>query len=248
VSVSKLMTAVEHIKAAQTAKLVDEDGRAMKLKLLPALDFDRLDALQKQVRQPLPEELRSVLSYCSGIEECLDGIDFTGDGMEFEAKEIFPNGLPIAGDEFGNFWVLDITPETTQAAPVYFSCHDPPVVLYQSPDLASFLSETFRLYTSPYKSSIDDVADDKLFNVWRKNPGVIEQAAAAASPDAVMRSFASGLPAHFQIVDLRNAALGMGFSWGRYGARTEVRRYGYERVFAYAKPTSTGFFAKLFGR
>ena len=242
------MTALEHIKAAQTASLVDEDGKPMKLKLLPALESARIDALQKQVGQPLPEELRSVLSYCSGIEQCLDGIDFTGASMEFELKEVFPNGLPLAGDGFGNFWVLDITPETTESASVFFSCHDPPVVLYQSPDLASFLSEVFRLYTSPYKSSIDDVADDKLFNVWRKNPGVVAQPAAVASTDAELRSFASGLPEHFQIVDLRKVEPGMGFSWGRYGPRTEIQRFGYEKIFAYGKPPKTGFFAKLFGR
>jgi hypothetical protein len=242
------MTAIEHIKAAQLAKLVDEDGKPMKLKLFPAFEPARMDALQKQVGQPLPGELRAVLSYCSGIDECLDGIDFTGASMEFEAKDVFPNGLPIAGDEFGNFWVLDLTPQTIESAPVFFSCHDPPVILYQSENLASFLSEAFRLYTPPYKSLIDDVADDKLFNVWRKNPDVMDQPTGAASTDAQLRSFALGLPSHFQIVDLRKVAPGMGFSWGRYGRRTDVRRFGYERIFAYAKPPTTGFFAKLFGR
>ena len=28
----------------------------------------------------------------------------------------------------------------------------------------------------------------------------------------------------------------MGFSWGRHGPRTEIRRNGHERLFAYARP------------
>lgn len=28
----------------------------------------------------------------------------------------------------------------------------------------------------------------------------------------------------------------MGVSWGRFGPRTELRRHGYERLFAYAPP------------
>ena len=168
--------------------------------------------------------------------------------MAFGHEDVFPNGLPIAADGFGNFWVLDLTPQTTKVAPVFFACHDAPVVLYQSPDLASFLSEVFRMCTPPHKSLVDDVHEDRLFDVWRKNPGVIDQPAAAASSDAVLRSFASALPPHFQIVDLRGVSPGMGFSWGRYGPRTEVRRHGYERIFGYAKPPSRGFFAKLFGQ
>jgi hypothetical protein len=29
----------------------------------------------------------------------------------------------------------------------------------------------------------------------------------------------------------------MGFSWGRYGPRTELRRHGHELLFAYRRPT-----------
>jgi hypothetical protein len=155
-----------------------------------------------------------------------NGIDCTGRDMAFEQKEVFPNGIPIARDGFGNFWVLDLTPQTAKTAPVFFACHDAPVILYQSSDIASFLTEVFRMSTPPHKSLVDDVHEDRLFDVWRKNPGVMDQPAAAASPDSALRAFASALPGHFQVVDLRTASPGMGFSWGRYGPRTEVRRHG----------------------
>jgi len=242
------MTCTEHIKAAQQAKLVDAEGEPVVLKLLPGLRSDEIDSLQKSVGQPLPEELRILLSFCSGIDGCLETIDFTGAHMSFEQKEIFPNGLPIAHDGFGNFWVLDITPQTRKAAPVFFACHDAPVILYQSPDIASFLEEVFRMNTPPHKSLVDDVHEDRLFEVWGKNPGVTDHPTASVSSDPVVRSFALGLPEHFQIVDLRTVSPGMGFSWGRYGPRTEVRRHGYQRIFAYAKPPRTGLWAKLFGR
>jgi len=102
--------------------------------------------------------------------------------------------------------------------------------------------------TPPHKSLIDDVHEDRLFQVWRKNPGVIDQPTALAGVDPELRAFASELPDYFQIVDLRKVDPGMGFSWGRYGPRTEVRRFGYERIFGYGKPPRTGVFAKLFGR
>jgi cell wall assembly regulator SMI1 len=242
------MTAIEHIKAAQQARLVDGRGRAVAINLTAPLASEQIDSLQKEVGLPLPEELRSLLAFCSGIDGCLGLIDFTGSTMSFGQEEVFPNGLPIAADGFGNFWVLDITPNTTQVAPVFFACHDAPVILYQSADMASFLAEVFRMNTPPHKSLVDDVHDDRLFEVWRKNPGVIDQSTAATSTDSALRAFAAGLPEHFQIVDLRSVDPGMGFSWGRYGPWTDVRRHGYERIFGYAKPPSRVFFAKLFGR
>ena len=40
----------------------------------------------------------------------------------------------------------------------------------------------------------------------------------------------------------------MGFSWGRHGPRTELRRHGYERLFAYAPPEEKpGLLRRLFG-
>ena len=159
------MTAIEQITNAQKATLVDEDGEPVRLELTPALEADQIDSLEKDAGQPLPEELRLLLSFCSGIDGCLDGIDFTGRDMAFEQKEVFPNGIPIARDGFGNFWVLDLTPQTTKIAPVFFACHDAPVILYQSSDIASFLSDVFRMSTPPHKSLVNDVHEDRLFDV-----------------------------------------------------------------------------------
>lgn len=242
------MTAIECIENARRTTLSNEDGETVRIDLLPALAAGEIDGLEERVGLPLPEELRDLLGFCSGIEGALDGIDFAGRGMEFEQEDVFPNGLPIARDGFGNFWVLDLTPQTKSAAPVFFSCHDAPVVLYQSGDIASFLTEVFRMDTPPHKSLVDDVHADRLFEVWRRNPGVIDQAEAAVSPDPVVRGFAVGLPGHFKVVDLRAASPGMGFSWGRYGPKTEVRRCGHERIFGYGKPAARrSFLSRLFG-
>jgi cell wall assembly regulator SMI1 len=242
------MTAIEQIAAARQTKLVDEDGNPVTIKLEAPRTSEEINTIETKVGLTLPEELRMVLAFCSGIDGCLQDIDFTGASMAFACEEIFPNGLPIAADGCGNFWVLDITPQTTRTAPVFFACHDAPVILYQSADLASFLAEVFRMNAPSRKSLLEEVQSDRLFKVWRNNPGVIDQRTASLSSDPALRSFAAALPGQFQIIDLRNVDPGMGFSWGRYGPRTEVRRHGYERIFGYAKPSGKSLFAKLFGR
>jgi hypothetical protein len=97
----------------------------------------------------------------------------------------------------------------------------------------------------PHASAVDDVHEDRLFNVWRENPGRLDHAAALAG-DEPMRAFAAELDDRFTFIDLRSPPVGMGFSWGRYGPRTDVRRHGHERLFAYAPPEKKpGLFRRL---
>jgi hypothetical protein len=81
--------------------------------------------------------------------------------------------------------------------------------------------------------AVDDVHEDRLFNVWRDNPGTLDHSAALAN-DERLSAFAGELDDRFTFVDLRSSPVGMGFSWGRYGPRTDLRRHRHERLFAHA--------------
>jgi cell wall assembly regulator SMI1 len=239
---------VEAIRRAQAANLVDEDGHEVVLELHPGLTRDEIQSLEDAAGVPLPRELRMLLAHTAGLDGALETVDFTGRTLDFEDLDIFPAGLPIAHDGFGNHWVVDLTPDETETATVFFACHDPPVVLYQSPTLGRFLHEAFRLSMPPHESLVDDVHEDRLFHVWRDDPGVLDRPAALAG-DEDLHAFADALDDRFVFVDLRSPEPGMGFSWGRYGPRTEVRRHGYVRLFAYARPErKPGLLTRLFGR
>lgn len=242
------MDPLDAIRAAQSTRLVDEDGNEVELELEPGLSEDEIEDVAAEVGAPLPEDLRGLLRHTAGFAgEPLD-MDFTGRSLSYGDEDIFPAPLPVAGDGFGNFWVLDLTPEGPAKAPVFFASHDPPVVLYQSPDLGTFLHEAFRMLVPPHESAVDDVHEDRLFNVWGENPGTLDHAAALQG-DEELRAFASGLDDRFVFVDLRDPPVGMGFSWGRHGPRTLIRRDGHRRLFAYAPPErQPGLLSRLLGR
>ena len=119
------------------------------------------------------------------------------------------------------------------------------MLLVQAVTVQQFVSEVFKMYSPPHQSLIDDVHEDRLFDVWSKNPGVITHATAVVSPDPEIRAFAAGLDARFEIIDLREAPIGMGFSWGRHGANTEVRRFGSEPIFALSQAGEDGLFFEV---
>jgi SMI1 / KNR4 family (SUKH-1) len=237
------MDPVEAIRRAQATTLVDEDGHEVVLGLAPPLPPEELERLEVELGVPLPRELRTLLEHTSGLDGVLDAIDFTGRRLDLEAGDLLPSGLPVAHDGYGNFWMLDLTPDERDAAPVFFASHDPPVLVYQSPGLGHFLHEAFRMYVPPHHSLVDDVHEGRLFAAA---PTLDQTAAAAADED--LRAFAVELGEGWTFVDLREPEVGLGFTWGRYGPRTEVRRHGYERLFALSRPEQKpGFLARLRG-
>ena len=242
------MDPLEAIRRARGTKLVRKNGAEVEFELEPGLPPAEIDQLEVELGVPLSHELRALLRETAGISGGpLPLIDFTGESLSFGDPDALPWALPIAGDGFGNFWVVDLTPEERETAPVFFACHDAPVILYQSATIGDFLHEAFRMLDPPHVSAVDDVHEDRLFSVWRENPGALDHSAALAS-DEPMRSFAAELGDRFVFVDLRSPPVGMGFSWGRYGPRMEVRRHGHERLFAYAPPEKRpGLFARLTG-
>ena len=239
------MSSLEIIRQAQADRLIDEDGQVVTLELLPGLSQAELHDFARQVPCPVPQEIEELLGACRGFYGTIEQVDFTGRDLDFEFEAAFPFGLPIAVDGYGNFWVVDLHPHTARWGPVYFVCHDAPVILYQADSLDHFLSELFRMYEPPHQSLVDDVHEDRPSHVWRMNPGVLSDEQCLQSDDPILSAFARELDDSFQIIDLRRAKPGDGFSWGRYGPRTVVKRFGTHAVFAYQKPK--GLISRLFG-
>lgn len=237
------MRPIEIVKEAQHKKLIDEDGQAIDLALLPPLTATELEDFAASLPCPLPGEMAELLKYCRGFEGTLELVDFTGQSLMAEFREIFPHGVPIAGDGFGNFWVVDLQPNSTGWAPIYYLSHDPPTIVYQTDSLAHFLAELFRMFP-PHASEIDAVHEDRLADIWRTNPGVLSYEVCLKSTDPDLAAFARELNDSYQIIDLRQPKIGDGFSWGRYGPKTVVKRFGYQPIFAYQKKN---FLRRLLG-
>jgi hypothetical protein len=234
------------IRRAQARTLIDEDGNIVTLELLPGLSRAEMRDFARRVPCVVPEEITELLGACGGLEGVIDQVDFAGRLATFEFEAAFPHGLPLATDGFGNFWIVDLQPNSRRWGPIYFVCHDAPVILYQSDSLEDFLIELFRMLEPPHESLIDDVHEDRLARVWKTNPGVLSHEQSFRSEDPVLSAFARELDDTFRIVDLRGARPGDGFSWGRYGPNTRIERFRTHAVFAYQKPKN--LVSRLLGR
>jgi hypothetical protein len=194
------MTPLEIIRRAQAGTLIDKDGNVVTLELFPGLSNTELQDFANRVPGRIPPEIAELLDACSGFYGTVEQVDFSGRDLMFDFDAAFPYGLPIAADGYGNFWVVDLLPATIKWGPIYFACHDAPVILYQADSLEQFLRELFRMFEPPHQSLIDDVHEDRLAHVWQTNPGVLSQEQCLRSEDTILSAFARELDETFHIM------------------------------------------------
>jgi cell wall assembly regulator SMI1 len=229
-------------------RLTDEDGQAHVLELRPPATGGEIPRLEETLPAPLPEEMRAALGVTTGLEhgplESFSLLDLEGFGLE----EAFPHAYSIANDGYGNYWVLDLLPGDGAWGPVFYACHDPPVIGYQAETIEAFLGDVVAMWR-PGRSPVDRMHEEEVHRIWRDHPGLLTPDGAAGSDDPVLAVFAATLPAEARIADLRRARFGEGFAWGRFGPRTDIRRAGREHLWALIPPEpKPGLLRRLFGR
>lgn len=231
-----LSTLLEILKNEAGTLLVSKGGVQEECRLLPSLTPEELQELEATIPCPLPAEMREVFAVTRGLD-CgeLGLMDLAGLPSGFGLEQVSPHALSIAGDGCGNFWVVDLTSDSQSWAPIYYAGHDPPVFVYQTDSLAHFIEESHRGVIAPWKSEIQDVRGKLSTQVWGTNPGVLSYEECANSSDPELREFASSLDPNYEFIDLRSPKLGDGFSWGRYGSKSVVKRFGEKRIFANQK-------------
>jgi hypothetical protein len=236
------------LKELAGRRLIDTDGEVTHLKLLPPATDAQIRELEARLPGPLPDEMRAALQVTTGWQEgpleSFSLLDLAGFGLE----EAFPNAYSIAHDGYGNYWILDVLPDATDWGPVFFACHDPAVIAYQSPSIEAFVRDVVALPPDDPRSPIDQVHEQVVHRLWSDHAALIPQPAAVISADTTLREFAQSLTPDAVIADLRDPRPGSGFAWGMFGPRTMVQRFGTERLWALTRPPKQpGFFSRLFG-
>lgn len=226
--------------------LADNEGKMIGLELQPGLSAAEASAFESRLPGPLPEDVRELLLLTRGFDISGLAVDFEGQ-MMFEYEPAFPCGLPVCHDGYGNFWVVDVNPETGGWDHVFFACHDPPVLVYQAGTLSAFLDGLLDCFRPDRESAVDYVHDLAAMRVWDQRKSLKKAGELRPEADPVMSSFTQSLQDDALVADLRQREVGNGFAWGAYGLETVVTRFGNELLFAIEKPERRGLLRLLLG-
>ena len=210
------MTPTEQLKSILTEQYVSEDGDEYKVELKPGLTDALIDELvEKLPTEQIPAEIRELLKFASGFEFYgLDEITFDAVG-KFGFEEFFSNSVQLAGDGYGNFWILDID-NNGNWGNVFYVCHDPAVIVKHSDNLTQFIEHVSDFGKNGDKSNLDIIHEKIVTDIWN-NGHFIDLENARQSNDKILNDFALSLPDNFVIADLRNKANQQGFAWGKFG-------------------------------
>lgn len=245
-----MRSARELLETARSEDFVDEDDEPIELTLLPGLDSDEVEQLEEELGAPLPAEIDELVRYARGFEfGPVDTVAFDA-GFSFGMENILPRVVPLCGDGFGNFWLVEVQ-RTGEWGPVYFASHDPPVLAVQAKDMATFIDEVFALGRPDRRSTLDEVHDPALSRILDEDPWGRAAESLHDAGDETLSRFATELAAGDRVYDLRDQVVGSGFAWGAHGPDTETKRCGDELIFAVLtpakKPQRPGFFKRLLG-
>ncbi len=223
------MTAREVIEKG--LELDGTESASFQFRLKPGLSHAQIQDLEERLNATLPSEVRELLAFTSGFySRPIGNVNFSAKEM-FEFPDILPLGLPLAADECGNNWVVDIKRSTGEWGAVFFLSHDPPVVVIQAPDLVRFISQIFDYGDSEPNGRLNYVREMAASKIWREDPYLLDIGASRVSADPNLAEFSRQLSDAFRIADLRSLEVGSGFAWGRNGPNSKIRRYGSELLF-----------------
>ena len=237
------MTAKKQLESILGNQYESEDGDLYRLELLDGMDDDEIANFKRQLpNNALPDEIEQLLRFSRGFEFYgFEEIRFDAYGA-FGIDGLFPRSIELAGDGFGNYWILDIDSLGNWNS-VYYVCHDPAVVVKHSEDLRDFIMHLDEFGKNGSGSHLDIIHEKTVFEIWEGNLGMLETNDVNFNFDIV-----DGLPEIFIVADLINKPTNTGFSWAKHHINPKIIRPTDEPLWIIEKKIKQSLFARLFDR
>ena len=234
------MTPLEKLKSIAGKEYESED--LYKVELLGGMSNEEIASFKQQLpNQCMPFGIEELLKYARGFEfDVLEEIRFDTFGY-FGFEELFPYSIQLAGDGFGNFWVLDID-LGGQWNSVYYVCHDPAVVVKHSENLTEFIEHVDEFGEKGEESFLNHIHEDIVMKIWQEKDDVEKQ----NESDYDLSTIQNELPEKYFIEDLTNKPVKTGFTWGRSGPKAKIIRLSDRPVWIVERKEKQGVLSKLF--
>lgn len=236
------MSPLSQLKAIEHNQYIDEDENEFGIELMAPLSNEQIRAFAQQCpTQSIPADIQELLGYASGfLFSPLDQITFDSIN-QFGLEQIFPFSIQLAGDGFGNFWILDIAPDGNWGQ-IYYACHDPAVIVLHSTDLTQFIRHVDELGRHATNAHLNILHEQTVFSIWQNDNGFIDYNLACSSSDKILKEFAGSFPNNYVFADLRDKSMGAGFAWGKCISGVEKAvRHPSELIWAFEKSTKKSF-------
>lgn len=237
------MTTKEQLQSIVPNQYQSEDGELFSAELMKGISDTEINDFKSNLPcNRLPEDIEELLRFSTGfIFQGLEEIRFDT-FQHFGFEELFPYSIQLAGDGFGNFWVLDIDSEGNWNC-VYYVCHDPAVIVKHSENLGDFIKHVDEFGQKGNRSNLDIIHEKTVIEIWNEKIGIMEK----NEQDYDFENGAIELPEIYLVADLSNKPIRTGFAWGKFASGTKIIRPNDKPIWIIEKKLKKSFLSRLFG-
>ncbi|MGQ2984515.1 SMI1/KNR4 family protein [Flavobacterium sp.] len=237
------MTAKQRLESILGNQYESEDGDLYEVELMGGMDDDEMVNFKRQLPNNfLPDEIEQLLRFSRGFEFYgLEEIRFDAYGT-FGIDGLFPRSIELAGDGFGNFWILDIDSLGVWNS-VYYVCNDPAVIVKHSENLGDFIKHIDEFGKKGNASHLDKIHEKVVFEIWDGDLGISE-------PYKKDYDFTSvtGFPEMYIVADLINKPVNAGFPWAKQNKNPKIVRPSDAPLWIIEKKVKQNFWTSLFSK
>lgn len=232
----------QQLESMLSNRYESEDGDMYKVELLEGMTDKEIENFKSQLpNNNLSNEIEELLRLSKGFEFYgLEEVRFDAFGL-FGLEELFPNSIQLAGDGFGNFWILDIDSKGNWNS-VYYVCHDPAVIVKHSENLADFIKHVDEFGLKGNESNLDIIHEKTVMDIWSEKVGIMKQ----NEKDYDFEYCQVELPEVYLVADLTDKPIKTGFPWGKSGPNPKIIRPTDKPIWIIEKRVKQGFLSRLF--
>lgn len=209
------MTPKQQLESILSNQYESEDGDLYKVELLDGMTDSEIENLKSQLpNNTLPNEVEELLRLSKGFEFYgLEEVRFDAFGY-FGFEKMFPNSIQLAGDGFGNFWILDVDSKGSWNS-VYYVCHDPAVIIKHSENLSEFIKHVDEFGQKGNQSNLDIIHEKTVMDIWNEKVGIMEK----NEKDYNFENREVEFPEMFLVADLTEKRVKQGFLPRLFGGK-----------------------------
>jgi hypothetical protein len=215
-------------------KLVGEDGVPCRASVMPLGSGMNEEGFREQPPKVMQPEFAALVERCAGLQVGYLEVLFTEhrhQGYGF----LMADWMGVLEDGFGNHWAMELGARDP-AGPVWFVCHDPPVMTLAAPTLAEFLDLVVDMHRKKPRHGFNPLSDphkDAMGVYHDPSRCGVPVTTLRATPDPELAAAVASLPDDAIVFDLRALAMSTTGVGG-------VRGFVWEGLDPYADHQPTG--------
>lgn len=209
------------VQSLAAEKLVGEDGGPCRASVMPLGSGMNEGGFRERPPKVMPPEFAALVEKCAGLQVGYLEVLFTEHRLQGYGF-LMADWMGVLEDGFGNHWAMELG-ASDPAGPVWFVCHDPPVMTLAATTLAEFLDLVVDMHRKKPRQNFNPLCDPHKDAKWVYDDPSRRGAPATTlqvSADPELAAAVASLPDDAIVFDLRAPATGAtdmgavrGFVW-----------------------------------